>query len=120
MNPRSALLLYQHQRLTEIQQLGLFTDLSLAAKLRELDDPRTRSALSHYRAGERSAPFGLLDAMLLHCGSLEERAAVLSVWAEDWGLAVVPRLQPETRVRLRLIAGELEHLAGPVAVRRAA
>lgn len=116
MDPRSPLGRYQRQRLHELQQLGICTDLSLSVALAELGQPCSRSALSRMRSGERAAPLALLDLLLTHC-TQDEQIAVLELWAKPLGLAVV-RAAPARRVplyvlqRLVELTDELEALGG--------
>lgn len=105
MDPRSPLGRYQRQRLHELQELGIATDLSLSAHLQQLGQPCSRSLLSRMRSGERPAPLALLDLLLLHCTQAEQ-IAVLELWAKPLGLAVV-RADPQVVVQLRLISQRL-------------
>jgi hypothetical protein len=127
MNPRSPLGRHQIERLGELRRLGLLTDESLSTRLRELGQPCSRGSVSRYYTGLRAAPLGLLDLLLGHCDE-SERVAVLSLWAEPFGLVVLPReLGPQERWQLHLLsaelqrhAGRLHELAGPAPLRRAA
>lgn len=87
MDPRSPLAKHQIRRLNQIRSLGDVTDDSIAAYLRQIDEPCDRSRITNYRNGTRSAPLGLLDLILNHCG---DPAAVLNIYAEEHGLRVVP------------------------------
>ena len=49
--------------------------------------PTTRTAVVRWRAGERTAPLGLLPVVLSH---VDDPAAVLDVLARPLGLRVVP------------------------------
>lgn len=111
MSPRSHLARIQRQRLTEIAELQILTDESLAAHLRALEIPCDRSTLVRYRSGERTAPLALLDLILGHCDE-GERIAVLEIWARPFGLLVVPQeLSAGERWQIRQRAAELRRQA---------
>lgn len=102
MNPRSPLARHQRRRLEQIAALGLCTDVSVAAKLDEIGDPRDRSLLAKARAGETPAPLGLLDVILCH---VDDPVAVLNLWARDYNAVVVPREVVATRPALLAAEG---------------
>jgi len=87
---------HQIRRLEQLRSLGVMTDESLAAHLREVGEPCDRSTLVRYRAGERTAPLGILDLALSHA---DEPAEVLALYARDYQLRVVPDLDVDTDER---------------------
>lgn len=86
MDPVSPFARYQARRLNQIRSLGEITDESLASYLREAGESCDRSTLTKYRAGTRTAPFGIIDLILNHSS---EPAAILNIWAHEHGLKVV-------------------------------
>ncbi|HYD02561.1 MAG TPA: helix-turn-helix transcriptional regulator, partial [Phycisphaerales bacterium] len=68
-------------RLREWQEAGLTKDASLAAACRV-----DTSTISHWRSGVRTAPLGVLDALLqLHQDDPEAVAEILRVFAREYG-----------------------------------
>jgi regulatory protein CII len=113
MNARSPLARHQIRRLEQLRAIGVCTDESLAAYLREVGEPCERTTLVRYRAGERSAPLGLLDLVLSHSG---DAGSVLDLWAREHGCRVVPDADPDTDERgLSDRAFEIVALTGTVA-----
>lgn len=103
---------HQIRRLDQLRALGVATDESLAAYLREVGEPCDRTTLVRYRAGERTAPLGLLDLVL---GHVDHPAEVLGLWAREYGLRVVPDADVETDERgLSDRALEVASLTGDV------
>ena len=87
MDPRSPLARHQAALLGAVRALGVATDESLAAYLDSLGEVVDRTTLVRWRAGERSAPLGLLPVLL---GHVDDPAAVLDILARPLGLRVVP------------------------------
>lgn len=77
----------QANLLQEIHELGLMTDLSLAAAVVGAgESPIDRSNFVRWRKGEACAPLGLLPVILDHAGDKAQR--VLEVLAGPLGLRV--------------------------------
>lgn len=96
MNRRSSLSRHQRQLLEGVRALGLCTDESVVARLAELGEQLDRSTLVRWRAGERTAPLGLLPILL---GHVDDPSAVLDLLARPLGLRVVPDVDADTDER---------------------
>lgn len=119
MDRRSTLSRHQRQLLEAIRGLGLCTDDSLRGRLSELGEDLDRTTLVRWRAGERTAPLGLLPILL---GHVDDPAAVLDLLARPLGLRTVPDEDLDTDERgLSDRALELAERSGDViaAVREA-
>lgn len=80
----------QRHLLEHVRARGLTTDDALAAELVALGHPCDRSTLARYRAGERTAPLGLLLVLLDHVDAPEE---ILAHLAAPYGLRVIQDVQ---------------------------
>jgi hypothetical protein len=78
---------HQVRRLEQLRALALCSDEAMAARISEVGEPCSRTALCHYRSGKRTAPLGMLDLIL---GFVDDPAEVLALWARDYGLQVLP------------------------------
>lgn len=96
-----------------IHNLGLCTDLSLAAAVVGAgESPIDRSTFVRWRDGESCAPLGLLPVLLSH---VDDPAEVLGLLAEPLGLQVLPMGDLDTDERtLSDRALELTELVGKV------
>ncbi len=99
--------------LKAIHNLGLCTDLSLAAAVVGAGEaPIDRSTFVRWRDGESPAPLGLLPVILSH---VDDPAEVLGLLAEPLGLQVLPMGDIDTEERsLSDRALELGELTGKV------
>ena len=88
--------------LRRIQALGLFTDASLCAHLAELGCEVDRTTLVRYRKGERTAPIGLLEAMLDHAGP-EGAREILSLLCRERGLSIAHEAPAHDGIVLELL-----------------
>ena len=100
-----ALLAGQKRLLLAVQSTGACTDLSLAAALTEIGARCDRSTLSRWRAGDRTAPLGLLRPMLVHLGDPQAVASVLRVLADGLGVDIQATARPRPTCPSESVAG---------------